>query len=424
MRLTDTLSAAFIQMPSHYDILIVGSGHSGAQAAIALRQQQFNGSIAIVGEEMELPYERPPLSKDYLAGGRTFDRMLLRAAVFWTERQIDLLLGRAVVAVHPARQTVCLQDGSELAYGKLIWAGGGRPRRLNCPGHSLPGVHYLRSRADADRLRTELPHARRIAVIGGGYIGLEAAAVLVQLGAQVTVLEVLDRVLARVSGEPLSRFYEAEHRAHGVDIRLNTKVERLEADRGRLAGVRLAGGEILAADIAIAGIGIVPAVEPLLAAGAEGSDGVNVDYHCATSLPGIYAIGDCARHTNDFSNGAMIRLESVQNANDQATVAARNIVGLRTEYRATPWFWSHQYDLMLQTVGLSSGHDRLIVRGDPSKRSFSLVYLRNQRIIALDCVNATRDFVQGRAVVEAGSVTASERLSDPAIPLKALLAPA
>lgn len=408
-------------MPSHYDVIIVGAGHSGAQAAIALRQQNFSGSIAIVGEEAELPYERPPLSKDYLGGEKTFDRMLLRAAGFWTERQIALLLGRTVVSVHAGRHTLELQDGSELGYGKLIWAAGGHPRRLTCAGHSLPGVHYVRKRADADRIRAELSTVQRVVVIGGGYIGLEVAAVLVELGAQVTILEVLDRVLARVAGEPLSRFYEAEHRAHGVDIRLGTAVECLVANNGRVAGVKLTGGEFLPADMAIAGIGIVPAVEPLLAAGAEGGDGVNVDRHCATSLPDIYAIGDCARHANDFADGTMIRLESVQNANDQAAVAARNVAGIVTDYHATPWFWSNQYDLILQTVGLSLGHDSIVVRGDPSKRSFSLVYLRDKRIIALDCVNAMRDFAQGRTLVEAGISIAPERIRDPATSLKSLL---
>ena len=244
----------------------------------------------------------------------------------------------------------------------------------------------MRSRADVDRMMTELASTTRVCVIGGGgYIGLEAAAVLTKLGKHVTVLEALDRVLARVAGEPLSRFYEAEHRAHGVDLRLGTVVECIEETDGRASGVRLAGGEIVPCEMVIVGIGIVPAIEPLRAAGAEGGNGVAVDEHGRTSLPDIFAIGDCALHANPFADGLPIRLESVQNANDLATAVARMIVGDPEPYHSVPWFWSNQYDLRLQTVGLSTGHDQAIVRGDPATRSFSLVYLKAGEVIALDC---------------------------------------
>lgn len=410
-------------MQNHYDVVIIGGGHAGAQAAITLRQLKFAGSIAIVGEEPELPYERPPLSKDYLAGSKAFDRLLLRAETFWSEREIDLLLGRQAIAVNSERHALDLNDGARLTYGKLIWAAGGHPRRLTCAGNDLAGVHYVRTRADVDQLRSELATTQRIAVIGGGYIGLEVSAVLVEAGAQVLLLEAQDRVLARVAAEPLSRFYEAEHRAHDVDIRLGVTVDYLVGDDGRVAGVQLADGELVPADMAVVGIGIVPAVEPLLAAGAHGGNGVDVDRHCATSLPDVYAIGDCACHPNDFAQGAMIRLESVQNANDQGMVVARNITGLVDEYRAMPWFWSNQYDLRLQTVGLSSGHDDIVVRGDVDSRSFSLIYLRDGRIIALDCVNATRDFADGRSLIGTQVPAARERLKDTGTTLKKLLEP-
>ena len=405
---------------SNFNVLIVGGGHGGAQAAIALRQNGFAGTLAIVGEEPEHPYERPPLSKDYLAGDKAFERILIRPTAFWEERQVSMLLGQRVTAVDPAAHIVRTESGEEFGYGKLIWATGGHPRRLTCPGYDLVGVHGVRARADVDRLIGELGDTRQVVVIGGGYIGLEAAAVLTKLGKHVTVLEALDRVLARVAGEPLSRFYEAEHRARGVDVRLGVTVECIEEIDGRATGVRLATGEILPEQIVIVGIGIVPAVEPLLAAGAKGGNGVAVDPQCRTSLPDIFAIGDCAAHTNVFADGATIRLESVQNANDQATLVAKVITGHPGEYNAVPWFWSNQYDLRLQTVGLSTGFDDLVLRGDPLTRSFSLVYLKQGRVIALDCVNMVKDYVQGRALVVQRLTPDRAALADLATPLKSL----
>ena len=407
-------------MGEHFDILIVGGGHGGAQAAVALRQRKFAGTIAIVGDEPELPYERPPLSKDYLSREKEFERILIRPASFWADKEVTMLLGRRVTAVDPAAHRVTTADGATIGYGALSWATGGSPRRLTCDGHDLSGVHAVRTRADVDRLMGELATTTRVVVIGGGYIGLEAAAVLSKLGKQVTVLEALPRVLARVAGEPLSRFYEAEHRAHGVEVRLDAMVAALVERDGAVSGVRLADGEVLPCEMVIVGIGIIPSVEPLLAAGAAGGNGVDVDAHCRTSLPDIYAIGDCAAHESHFAGGARIRLESVQNANDQATTVAKAITGEPAPYEAVPWFWSNQYDLKLQTVGLSTGHDQVVVRGDIAARSFSIVYLKQGRVIALDCVNATKDYVQGRALVLAGAAIAPERLADAAVPLKEL----
>ncbi|RHW17558.1 NAD(P)/FAD-dependent oxidoreductase [Sphingomonas gilva] len=412
------------EVVARYDVLIVGAGHGGAQAAIALRQRKFEGSIALIGDEPEPPYERPPLSKEYLAGDKPFDRILIRPPAFWAERDVTLLLGRKAVAVDPQAREVLLEDGARIGYGALIWAAGGAPRRLVCAGHDLAGVHAVRSRTDVDRMIAELPGTKRVVVIGGGYIGLEAAAVLTKLGKPVTVLEAQDRVLARVAGEPLSRFYEAEHRAQGVDLRTNVLVECIEERDGAATGVRLADGSVLAADMVIVGIGIVPAVEPLIAAGAQGGNGVDVDALCRTSLPDIYAIGDCAAHENVFAGGARIRLESVQNATDQATTVAKALTGAEEPYAAVPWFWSNQYDLRLQTVGLSAGHDQVALRGDPADRAFSLIYLRDSRVIALDCVNAVRDYVQGRALVLAGARIDPALLADAAVPLKSLLEPA
>ena len=402
------------------DVAIVGAGHGGAQAAIALRQQGFTGSITIIGDEPEIPYERPPLSKDYLAGDKPFDRLLIRPAAFWSERNVRFLTGQPVVAVDAAGHQVAIADGQMLGYGTMIWATGGAPRRLSCAGRDAAGVHGVRSRADVDRMIAELPGVERVVVVGGGYIGLEAAAVLTKLGKHVTVLEAQNRVLARVAGEPLSRFYEAEHRAHGVDVRLSVSIDYITTDNDRTTGVMLVDGTHLPAEMVIVGIGIIPAVAPLIAAGAQGGNGVAVDAQCRTSLPDIFAIGDCAAHVNAFADGATIRLESVQNANDQASTVARAIMGQAEPYHAVPWFWSNQYDLKLQTVGLSVGYDQLVMRGDPAARSFSLIYLRGGRVIALDCVNAVKDYVGGRALVVQGMVIDPAALGDVETPLKTL----
>lgn len=409
-------------MSERFDVLIVGAGQAGAQAAISLRQGGFAGTIGLVGDEPEVPYERPPLSKDYLAGDKPFDRMLLRPETFWTDRQVTLRLGTRVQAVDPAAHSVTTATGETIGYGQLIWSTGGSPRALPVPGGDLAGVHVIRTRADVDALRGELDGATRIAVIGGGYIGLEAAAVLSKLGKQVTILEALERVLARVAGPPVSRFYEAEHRAHGVDVRTNQRIVEFIGEHGRVTAIGFGPGvPELPCDLVIVGIGIVPSVGPLGLAGADTANGVEVDEYCRTSLPDVFAIGDCARHANEFADGERIRLESVQNAVDQAKVVAGVILGNPVAYRAVPWFWSNQYDLRLQTVGLSAGHDATVRRGDPASRSFSLIYLKGGRVVALDCINAARDYAQGRALVDVGLVADPAQLADPEVPLKSLL---
>ncbi|MDB5576039.1 MAG: pyridine nucleotide-disulfide oxidoreductase [Bradyrhizobium sp.] len=410
-------------MATRFAVLIVGAGHAGAQAAIALRQSGFQGTLALIGDEPELPYERPPLSKEYLSGEKAFDRLLLRPASFWAEREVSFLLGRRVVSVDPDAHTVTLADGERLAYGVLIWATGGAPRRLACAGGDLAGVHSVRSRADVDRMMAELPEVSEVVVIGGGYIGLEAAAVLSKQGKHVTVLEAQDRVLARVAGEPLSRFYEAEHRARGVDLRLSVVVDGLLGRARHVEGVRLSDGAVLPAQMVVVGIGIIPAVSPLLEAGAQGvNQGILVDPTCQTSLADIYAVGDCAAHSNAFADGAIIRVESVQNANGQANTVAKAVLGSPEAYHAVPWFWSNQYDLRLQTVGLSTGYDQTILRGSYGERSFSIIYLKQGRVIALDCVNATKDYVQGKALVQSRAHPSIDQLADTATPLKALAA--
>jgi 3-phenylpropionate/trans-cinnamate dioxygenase ferredoxin reductase subunit len=404
------------------DIVIVGSGHGGAQAAIALRQHGFEGSITIVGRDPLPPYERPPLSKEYLAGDKPFERIMIRPPAFWDERQVTLRLSSVVTAVDPQAHTLKLASGEEIGYGTLVWAAGGDPRRLSCGGADLSGIHAIRDKADVDRLMSELDGgARRVVVIGGGYIGLEAAAVLIKLGCQVTLIEALPRVLARVAGEPLSDFYQDQHRAHGVDLRLSATVARLEGENGWVRRVVLEGGDAIACDMVVVGIGIVPAAGPLISAGAAGANGIDVDEFCRTTLPDVYAIGDCAAHASAWADGAVVRIESVQNAHDMATTAAKHIVCIDEPYRAFPWFWSNQYDLKLQTAGLSLGYDETVVRGDLDQAKFSLIYLKEGRVIALDCVNATKDYVQGRKLIEAGAAPDRAALADVEVPLKGLL---
>lgn len=402
-----------------YDVVIVGAGHGGAQAAIALRQNKFEGSIAVIGDEPDLPYERPPLSKEYFSGEKAFERILIRPAAFWSERAVVMLLSQRVISVDPEARSIVTDRGMAIGYGRLIWAAGGKARQIDCAGSDLNGVHTIRTRADVDCMAGELSGVAQTVVIGGGYIGLEATAGLVKLGKKVVLLEALDRVLARVAGEPISRFYEAQHRAHGVDIRLGTAVDCIEGT-DKVSGVRLKDGEVIPAEIVVVGVGITPAVGPLIAAGAEGGNGVAVDRQCRTSLPDVFAIGDCALHLNRFAPDTPIRVESVQNASDQATLVAKVIAGQDLTYDAVPWFWSNQYDLKLQTVGLSTGHDATVVRGDPETGSFSVIYLNEGRVIALDCVNAAKDFVQGRRLVVEMKTIDVAKLADSATPLKDL----
>ena len=408
---------------SFADVVIVGGGHGGAQAALALRQRGFEGRVVIVTREAYPPYERPPLSKDFLAGERAFEKMLIRPETFWAERNIEIRKRTPVVAIDAMARSVEFGDGEKLEYHSLIWAAGGDPRRLPCDGADLDGVHSIRTRADVDRIRAQIDGGvRRVAVIGGGYIGLEAAAVFRSMGLPVTVIEREGRVLSRVAGAELSEFYEAEHRRQGVDLILGQTVEALLGDEnGRVRAVALGDAGEVEADLVIAGIGIVPAVGPLLAAGAAGANGVDVDEFCRTSIDDTYAIGDCAAHANAYADNKVIRLESVQNATDMANTVARHLTGDKEPYNTIPWFWSNQYDLRLQTVGCSSEDDDTVIRGDPDSRSFSVVYLRDGRVAALDCVNATRDYAQGRRLIEARSEPDVDALADPDIALKTLL---
>lgn len=385
-------------MTDKADVLIVGAGQAGAYVAIALRRHGFTGSITMVGEETSLPYERPPLSKEYFNGEKSFERLLIRPQNFWIERQINLLTGQRVVSVDPAGQRVITAQGKTISYGSCVWAAGGEPRHLPCQGATLPGIHTFRTHADADAILAQLHKTERVIIIGGGYIGLESAAAMIKKGKKVTLLESGNRVLARVAGETISSYFEQAHRTKGVDLRVDVGIDRFIGE-DRVRAVRLTTGEEIPCDMVIVGIGIIPSVAPLLAAGAKGGNGVEVNAQCLTSLPSVYAVGDCALHYNRFANDMPVRLESVQNANDQALVAAQAIIGKSVAYEAIPWFWSIQYDIKLQTIGLSIGYDETVVKGDPTSHSFAVFYLRKGDLIAADCVNSAKDFVQSSKLI-------------------------
>jgi len=406
---------------SDYDVVIVGTGHGGAQAAIALRQNGFEGSIQMIGRDPNPPYERPPLSKEYLAGEKPFERIMIRPLTFWEDKGIGLTLGETVNKIDAEAKEVQLGSGERVGYGRLIWSAGGDARRMSCPGSHLDGIHAIRDRRDVKQLMAELEGgAKNFVVIGGGYIGLEAAAVLRKLGCNVTLVESMDRLLSRVAGEDLSAFFAEEHRRQGVDVRLGCNVERLEGETC-VTGVTLASGETIPCDAVVAGIGIVPSVGPLIAAGAAGANGVDVSDICHTSIEKVYAIGDCAAHANPYANGQVVRLESVQNANDMANTVAKAICGEPQPYDAMPWFWSNQYDLRLQTAGLNIDYDTTVLRGDPAQRSFSVIYLRDGVVIAVDAVNRTKDYVQGGKLVKARAEVDPELLMDEEVLLKEML---
>ena len=384
----------------------------------SLRQKSFAGNIVLAGEEAWLPYQRPPLSKKFLAGELPAERLYFKPADFYEVPGIDVRLSTRITAVDRERQFVTTRDGERVAYDKLVIATGSSVRHIRVPGDDKKGLHYLRSIDDVTRIRAELGSARRVVIVGAGYIGLEVAAVTRQLGHEVTVVEMEDRVMSRVVSPAVSEFFQAEHRAHGVNLLLSTALDAFEGD-SRINAVRTSGDHSIPADLVIAGVGIVPNTELAASAGLELDNGIVVDAHCRTSDPNIYAVGDCTSHPNSIY-GRRIRLESVHNALEQAKTAAANICGESVEYSQVPWFWSDQYDIKLQIAGLSEGYDEVVVRGEPARRSFSCLYLRDGVLIACDAINAPRDFVQSKALIAARQTMATDRLSDASVPLKDL----
>lgn len=399
------------------DILIVGGGQSGVQVAISLRELNFDGSITIIEAGLIAPYERPPLTKAYLRGERSASDLAFRQDSFWGDSDIALRLGETVKRVDPATRTVTTVSGNHYQYGSLVWAAGGRARELPL-AQGIEGVLSVRTRADADILKASIGKVRSVAVIGGGFIGLEAASVLSSFGITLTILEAQDRLLARVTSAPVSEFFARLHRSHGCDVRLNVVIDVLESENQHVTGVRLATGETIPADLVIVGIGLIPNVEPLAEAGIKCSNGVDTDETCRTSAPNIFAVGDCANRVSEYSSGARVRLESVPNAVELGKLVAAEIAGSPHGVETPPWFWSHQYETKLQTVGLFNGHDAFIVRGDSNSSTFSVIYLREGEVIAVDSINNVRDFAQAKRLVSARVEIPHDILSDPTIQLK------
>jgi 3-phenylpropionate/trans-cinnamate dioxygenase ferredoxin reductase subunit len=401
------------------NIVIVGAGQAASQAVHTLRHKGYKGSIALIGDEPYLPYQRPPLSKKYLASQMERDRLLIRPATFYADHGVEAHLGRRVTIIDRAAQKVQLDDGVILPYDALLIATGSTPRKLTAPGAELEGVHVLRTIADVDGIRAHAAAGGRLVIVGGGYIGLEVAASGRELGMEVTVLEMADRVMNRVVCSPISSFYQAEHAKHGVRIVCHARVKAIAADEsGRKArAVVCEDGSEYPADIVIVGVGVVPVDALAAEAGLECSNGIVVDEYCRTSDPLIYAAGDCTNHPN-LRYGRRLRLESVDNAFEQGASAALNMLGMSTVHDKVPWFWSDQYDIKLIIIGLCNDHDSVVTRGDPAKRSFSACYLRDGELIAVDTVNHPKDQMAARKLVGQRVKPDMNKLANPDIPLK------
>jgi 3-phenylpropionate/trans-cinnamate dioxygenase ferredoxin reductase subunit len=382
-----------------------------------LRREGHAGPIVLVGDEPYLPYNRPPLSKKYLAGELERERLLLRSAQYYQQHRVETRLGVRATAIDRASQRLRLGDGSELTYDKLLLCVGSKPRRLEVPGHELAGIHCLRTIADVDAIRADLAGARRMVVVGGGYIGLEAAACARHLGLEATVLEMADRPMARVVAPEVSAFYVARHEREGVRIVCNATVSAF-AGHDRVAAVRC-GDQEYPADLVIVGVGILPDVTLAAAAGLRCDNGVWVDEQCRTSDPNVYAAGDCTNHPS-VRYGRRVRLESVDNAVEQAKTAAANICGKPARHEHVPWFWSDQYDVKLQIAGLSEGYDRAVVRGNPGSGSFALYYLRQGELLAVDAVSSPKDFMTGKKWIAERKHPDPVKLADTGLDLKTL----
>lgn len=397
-------------------VVVIGAGQAGASLVARLRSGGFDGQITLVGEEPSPPYQRPPLSKAYLLGEMEMERLWLRGAEFYAEQNITLRLGQRVTAIDTAARTVTL-GGDVLHYSDLALTTGSVPRSLPVAiGGALPGVFTVRTLADVDAMRAEFVAGRRLVIVGGGYIGLEAAAVARKMGLDVTVIEMAPRILQRVAAPETSDHFRALHTAHGVSILENTGLERI-LGTDRVTGVRLQGGRELPADFVIAGVGILPATALAEAAGLAIENGIRTDAQGRTSDPHVWAAGDCASFPHQ---GGRLRLESVGNAIDMAENVADNILGAGKDYEPRPWFWSDQYDCKLQIAGLNTGYDNIVTRG-PEGEAVSFWYFRGDQLLAVDAMNDPRGYMVGKRLIESGKSPSKAALADPATVLKDLL---
>ena len=398
-------------------MVIIGAGHAAGQAAASLRQEKYEGPITIVGDEPHVPYQRPPLSKQYLSGEQEIDRVYLRPQKFYDDKDVKLILNTSATAIDRDAKTVSLDNGETLEYEKLIISTGSRPRILNIEGSDLGGIHYLRTIGDVDAIRAEMGDAKNLVIVGGGYIGLEVASVGVEAGLNVHVLEMEERILQRVTTPEMSEYYHNLHTGRGVNIHTQTGVTGFSGD-GRVAKVLCGDAGEFDADLVIVGIGIIPNVELAEAAGLEVDNGIVVNERCETSDPDIFSAGDCTNHPNPLLN-RRLRLESVPNAMEQARVCASNMLGGDKTYASIPWFWSDQYELKLQMVGFSADGDQQVVRGNMAENQFAVFYLNDGKVVSADAVNSPKEFMICKQLV--GKAVDVEALADPESDLKALL---
>lgn len=397
-------------------IVIIGAGHAAGQAVASLRQGKYEGEITLLGDEPHVPYQRPPLSKQYLSGEHGLERVYLRPEKFYTDQNVTVKLNTVAESIDTSAQTVTTSTGDVYSYDKLVIATGSRPRILNIQGSDLEGIHYLRTITDVDGIAANMKTARKLVIVGGGYIGLEVASVAVTSGLEVHVLEMEDRILQRVTTPEMSEFYHKLHTDRGVSIHTNTTVSGFEGDK-QVSKV-VCGDKSFAADMVIVGIGIIANVEIAQEAGVDCDNGIVVNERCETSAANVYAAGDCTNHPNPLL-GRRLRLESVPNAMEQARVVASNICGGNKEYASVPWFWSDQYELKLQMVGFSTDGDQHVIRGDKSNNEFAVFYLKDGKVVAVDAVNSPREFMVCKQLY--GKPVDADQLADTDVDLKSLL---
>jgi 3-phenylpropionate/trans-cinnamate dioxygenase ferredoxin reductase subunit len=398
-------------------VVIAGAGQGGFQVAVSLRSEGYEGAITLVGDEPWLPYQRPPLSKAFMAGKQDIEATTLRPESYYQDHDIELLMGERITAIDPSRRSVRLASGSELSYDALVLATGARNRLLRVNGAELDGVCYLRTRDEAVGICQRLEDARNLVVIGGGFIGLELAATAASLGRQVLVIEALRRLMSRAVAPVMSEFFRELHLSHGVSVVLGAHTQEIAGRGKRVSEIALADGTVYPADLVVVGIGVIPNTELAESAGLAVANGIVVNEQLRTEAENIYAIGDCAQHPNRFSGGP-VRIESVQNAVDQARCVAAAITGHPRRYDAVPWFWTDQFDAKLQMVGLSQGCDVVVTRGIPDTLKFSVCYFKENRLAAIDSVNRPADHMAGRKLLAAGTLLTPEQAADPSIDLK------
>jgi len=399
-------------------IVVLGGGQAGAQAVETLRREGYLGDLVMVSEEPHLPYQRPPLSKKYLSGELTEERLWFHRQSFYDEHQIALRLGLRAEKIDALARAVILSSGERLQYDRLLLCTGSLPRRINLPGSELSGIRYLRGLEDIPAIRSAMIPGARVLIIGGGYIGLETAATARKLDCQVTVVEMANRVMNRVVAPSVSAYFESEHRMHGVNIVCNMQIQRLEGDGG-IERVLCADGSCFNVDLIVVGIGAIPNTQLAVEAGLDCDNGIVVDQFCRTSDPAIFAAGDCTNHPS-LRFDTRVRLESVDNAFEQAKAAAKNMLGRPVMHDRVPWFWSDQFDNKLLVVGLSQGYDQQVLRGDPATRCFSVCYLHGGELLAVEAVNNPKDYIAAGKLIRGRARLRLDRLADPSVALKDL----